>query len=217
MVRLLGVDTEDRRLEIHIGDEARRKARVFVAEAGLDKADAWAILAPAAKWQAKRWSPDSYARLARLIVERGMPVVVLWGPGEKALAETVAAAGGDGVRIAPPTNLKEMAALIEASSMLIGTDSGITHMADAVGTPSIVLYGPTDPRVWHSGVPDRHVALYADELDCLFCNLKQCETHECMENLTPERVMESIDQLCRRLRGSAEGARGPSGARGASE
>lgn len=208
MIRVLGVEAGDKRLEIQIGEPHRRKVRAFLEDRGIGGGRDLATLAPAAKWQAKRWKPAYYARLAALLTREGASVVVLWGPGERDLAERVASEAGSGVSVAPPTDLKDLAALVEASSCLIGTDSGVTHMAEAVGTPSVVLYGPTDPRVWHPEDAERHVALYLDGLDCLFCNRKTCETHECMENLTPERVVEEILKL--RARHDAAG-RMPSG------
>ncbi len=201
MVRLLGVDTKDRHLVFRMGEEHREKVRLFLQNRGIAETDEWVALTPAAKWQAKRWKPEFYGRLARLLAEEGIRVVVLWGPGERKLAEDVAEAGGDLASVAPETDLKELGALVEASSMLIGTDSGVTHLADAVDTPSVVIYGPTDPRVWHAENTERHVALRADELDCLVCNRKQCETHECMEHLTPERVMDTVTRLRARLAG----------------
>ena len=199
MVRLLGVDTEDRHLVFRIDEAHRTAVRRFLKDHGIGEADEWVTLTPSAKWQAKRWKPEFYGRLARLLTEEGIPVVVLWGPGERPLAEDIAGAGGDRVWPAPETNLKELGALVEASSMLIGTDSGVTHLADAVDTPSVVIYGPTDPRVWHAENTERHVALRAEEVDCLACNRKQCESHECMENLTPERVMKAVNGLRARL------------------
>ncbi|MCK4547388.1 MAG: glycosyltransferase family 9 protein [Candidatus Eisenbacteria sp.] len=195
MVRVLGIEVGDKRVEIQIGDLHRRAIREFLAGLGIGDEDRIVSLSPSAKWQAKQWKPESYARLARMLREAGWRVIILWGPGENLLAEQISEAAGDGVFIGPRANLKELAAMVEISSMLIGTDSGVTHVAEAVGTPSIVLYGPTDPRVWHSDDTERHVALYLDGLDCLFCNRKFCETHECMDNLTPERVMEEVQKL----------------------
>jgi ADP-heptose:LPS heptosyltransferase len=195
MVRRLGIDTEDKNLEIHVGDGPRQRVRDYLAAQGIEPDTFLVTLSPPAKWQAKQWKPEYYAQLAGMLIKEGFRVVVLWGPGEKDLADRIARDAGEGVAIGPPSDLKEVAALVEASSLLIGTDSGITHMAEATRTPSIVLYGPTDPRVWHSDDTDLHVALRLGELDCIACNRKRCETHECMENLTPERVIEVVRRL----------------------
>ena len=120
---------------------------------------------------------------------------MVWGPGERAIAERVASAGGPRAHVSFPTTVKDVVALIEASSLLIGTDSGIAHIAAAVGTPSIVLYGSSDPRVWVSEAAECQVPLYVEGLDCLFCQRKECATHVCMERLTPERVMEEVEAL----------------------
>jgi predicted lipopolysaccharide heptosyltransferase III len=201
MVRPLGIATEDRRLEMSVGERDRETARRFLRESGVGDGQEVVSLSPGAKWQAKAWPERHYVRLARGLAEAGCRVIVLWGPGEKDLAARIAASAGSGVVMGPPTDLKELAALIESSSALIGTDSGVTHIAEAVGTPSVVLYGPTDPRVWHPENQDRHVALYREDLDCRGCNRKRCETRECMDGMTPDRVVEAWAALRQRAGG----------------
>ncbi|HEX6178908.1 MAG TPA: lipopolysaccharide heptosyltransferase I [Thermoanaerobaculia bacterium] len=95
------------------------------------------VLLPGAGKPEKLWPVESF----RAIVEkyRGRTVVA-WGPGEEDLATAI---GGD---VAPPTNLRELAALLAGASLVVGADTGPLHLAAALGVPVVGLYGPTDPR-----------------------------------------------------------------------
>ncbi len=98
----------------------------------------------------KRWAPERFAAVAaQLGRAHQLPVVVTWGPGEKPLAEQIAAASEGQARIAMETaNVLELAELIRAATLFIGCDSGPLHLASAVGTPSVALFGPKDPRTY---------------------------------------------------------------------
>lgn len=93
------------------------------------------VLLPGAGRAEKQW--PHFAELARRI---GRDAVVAWGPGEEALARNV------GAELAPPTNFRELAQLLRTARLVIGGDTGPLHLAAALGTPVIGLYGPTDPR-----------------------------------------------------------------------
>jgi lipopolysaccharide heptosyltransferase I len=95
------------------------------------------VLLPGAGRPEKQWPVQSFRALAANYRGR---TVVAWGPGEEHLAEAI---GGD---IAPPTNLRELAALLSDATLVVGGDTGPLHLAAALGTPVVGLYGPTDPR-----------------------------------------------------------------------
>jgi ADP-heptose:LPS heptosyltransferase len=78
--------------------------------------------------------------MRELAQELGARALVVWGPGEQVLAQSL------GARMAPPTNLRELAFLLQNAQVVIGGDTGPLHLAAALGTKVIGLYGPTDPR-----------------------------------------------------------------------
>ena len=95
------------------------------------------------------------------------------------------------VNLAGETSLPELAHLYKNALMLITTDSGPMHLAAAVGTPVIALFGPTDPqRTGPYG--DGHVIIRID-LPCSPCLLKRCPTKKCMQDILPEQVMAAIE------------------------
>lgn len=98
----------------------------------------------------KRWPAERFGKLAAAVArDSGLPSVVTWGPGERPLAEAVVAASDGRARIALETaNILELAELIRRSRLYVGCDSGPLHLSSAVGTPSVALFGPKDPRTY---------------------------------------------------------------------
>jgi heptosyltransferase II len=103
-------------------------------------------LAPGSVGASKRW--PYYAQAARLLAERGFSVWVVGGPGEKALAAEIVAAGGSGVRDLTGTDLRNGIMAMAAAGVAISNDSGLMHIATAIGTPTMGIFGPTSPYLW---------------------------------------------------------------------
>jgi heptosyltransferase I len=95
------------------------------------------VLLPGAGKPGKQWPADRFRRVVDRFPGR---TVVAWGPGERPLAEAI---GGE---IAPDTNLRELAALLRGAALVVGGDTGPLHLAAALGTKVVGLFGPTDPR-----------------------------------------------------------------------
>lgn len=105
------------------------------------------LLNPGAAWPNKRWPAERFGEVAAFIREvRGLPSFVLWGPGEEGLAGAVVDASGGAARIAPVTRLSDLIALCRAASLMVSGDTGPLHIAAAVGTPVVAIFGPTDPH-----------------------------------------------------------------------
>lgn len=106
----------------------------------------FALINPGAAWPNKRWPPERFGEVASFLRDvRGLASIVLWGPGEESLAGSVVAASGGSARLAPPTTLADLLELSRAASLMISGDTGPLHIATAAGTPTVALFGPTDP------------------------------------------------------------------------
>jgi len=104
---------------------------------------------PGGSWESKRWSVPGFGASARELAARtGHPALVAWGPPERTDAEAIVAAAGGSAVLAPPTSLREMAALLAHPALLVVTDCLARHFAVVQGTPTIGLFGTTDPRDW---------------------------------------------------------------------
>lgn len=131
-------------------EESRARARRFLAEAGWSEGD-YIVLHPGTSefGKIKRWPVDRFHALARRLSSEGHRVLVVWGPGERGMADAIAAEGGPGVRIAMETrSILDLAELIAGARVFVGADSGPLHIASAVGVRSVALFGPKDPAVY---------------------------------------------------------------------
>ncbi|MGH7388812.1 MAG: lipopolysaccharide heptosyltransferase I [Candidatus Rokuibacteriota bacterium] len=116
---------------------------VFSAS-GLKPRNHVVVLNPGAGRADKRWPVERFRSLAaRLATEVGAQVVVVWGPGEESAARVVAGPAGGRVLLAPPTDIHQLIAVLRRTSLLVAADTGPLHLAAALGTPCVGLYGPT--------------------------------------------------------------------------
>jgi lipopolysaccharide heptosyltransferase I len=105
-----------------------------------------AVINPGAAWPNKRWPAARFGEVAAFLHEvRGMSPVVLWGPGERDLAAQVVDHSGGAATLAPPTTIGDVVELSRSASLMVSGDTGPLHLAAAVGTPVVAIFGPTDP------------------------------------------------------------------------
>ena len=124
---------------------AETRAEEILAAAGLKPRRRLVVVNPGAGRADKRWPVDGFRALAeRLTEDAGADVLVVWGPGEEAAARRIApGVGASRAVLGPPTNLYELIAILRRASVLVAGDTGPLHLAAAVGTPCVGLYGPT--------------------------------------------------------------------------
>ena len=157
--------------------------------------EAFVLLHPGAGWANKRYPPAWWGEAARRIhAAAGVPAWVAVARGEEDLAAGVeAAGGGEAVRLVPAPDLPTLAALIRGARLMLGGDSGPTHLAHALGTPVLMVMGPTDPdRSGPYGAPER--ALFR-RLPCSFCYQRLAETKACLLEIPPHRLAERAAEL----------------------
>jgi lipopolysaccharide heptosyltransferase I len=108
-------------------------------------ADDLVILNPGGGWPEKLWPAESFGALARGLHDVGLRPLVSWGPGEESLADRVVAASGGAAARCFPTTLRGFTELARRARLVVAADTGPLHLACAVGTPAVALFGPTDP------------------------------------------------------------------------
>lgn len=155
-----------------------------------------------AKGAPREWFPEHYALVAdRLVEEQGATIVITGGPSEKALVEQVAAMMTHApLPLAGGLSVTQFAAVLERCDLLICGNTGAMHTAAAVGTPTIALHGPTNPRKW-GPVGEGHVVIQS-RLPCSPClNLGWdygCKSHPCMSAISVEDVYRAAAKVLRR-------------------
>ena len=131
------------RWKLPIDDASRERMGEAIDQLGLS--GGYAVINPGATWDSKLWEMDRFSRVAQhLGNHHGLPTLVVWGGlRERAAAEQIVAESAGHALLAPPSTLLELAALIEGGRLFVSADTGPLHMAVAVGTASIGLYGAT--------------------------------------------------------------------------
>ncbi|MEV6905179.1 glycosyltransferase family 9 protein [Amycolatopsis sp. NPDC051372] len=147
--------------------EADRSALRLPAPPGPSPAPGAVVVHPGAAFAARRWPPERFARVARELAAAGHCVVVTGSAAERDLARSVAARAGlpEDAVLAGRTGLAELASLVAEAALVVCGDTGVGHLATAFGTPSVLLFGPTPPRLW--GPPPearRHVVLWTGDV-----------------------------------------------------
>lgn len=120
---------------------------VFVLQLlSVARIERYVVLSPAGGWLSKCWPPDRYAALCRRIHSAlGMRCVLNYGPGEEALVSAVKSASAEADPIAYNGSLTQLMALLRNAACIVGGDTGPLHLAVALGTPAVAIFGPTDP------------------------------------------------------------------------
>lgn len=216
VVRSVGAVPDSRRLEFHISDKDRETAANWASAQGVSwRRTAVSIHPGGRNFTAKRWRTSGFAAVAdRLVEELGAEVIIVGGTDDVPLAQSIADQVRSRVFIAAGhLSLKQTGALIERCSLFIGNDSAPQHIASAVDTPVVALFGPTDPdnfgpssslsSVVTAGLPCSPCFHWmASPLQYLYLSsVKRLECrHECMSEISPDQVMSAAHQLLDRAR-----------------
>jgi heptosyltransferase II len=148
-------------------------------------------LAPGAVGPSKRWPAAYYADLARRLTAEGMRVWIVGGPTEKDLAGEIVSADPVNVRDLTGRDLRNAILALAAADVAVSNDSGLLHVAAALGTPSIGIFGPTSPWHWAPLNPLAAVIETETSVTCRPCHKPTCRYghHRCMREIPAERVV----------------------------
>lgn len=199
----IGVAIVDRNLYFPIASEEAKVAEELLAAARIRNGPVIA-LNTGGGWYTKRWPLDRFAALAdRLVEAYDASIVLPWGPGQREEVETVRAGMKHRASIPPPTTLGQLGALLKRMSLVISNDSGPMHLAAAVGTTVLGIFGPTNPALQGPYGPG-HAVIRNESVSCLGCNLTACPIHHpCMKELPVEAVYQAAAALLNTIRTSA--------------
>ena len=197
ILNMLGIALEDPRLELWPTDEDQRyiddllnsqwlssKQRIIGINIGVSP-----------RWLSKSWPLSHIVKLCEGLGHRDMRAVITGTENDLAKAEEliIKVKNIKPINACAKTSVNQLACLIKRCAVFISADSSPLHIAAAVGTPFIALFGPTDHRR-HLG-PAKDYALIKKDLPCSPCYKSKCKTKECMDLITPEEVLEAIDRL----------------------
>jgi heptosyltransferase-1 len=194
LAEFLGASPAAFQLDIAVSGEDRIHATELLRASGVP--NDYVAIAPFTTRPQKHWFDECWAELAAgLAAARGWPAVMLGGPADRERAGTIGAlAEGRIVDLAGRTTLGQSAALIERARLLIGVDTGLTHLGIALKVPTLALFGSTRPYL-DTGRPNARV-LY-EPLDCSPCRRRPTcgGTFDCMRRHTAESVLKAVTEL----------------------
>ena len=191
-----GVPVTDRpRTQLGISTESRAIVQKLLTECGLNDRKI-ALIHPAAAFATKQWATEHFARVAEFLSARGLAPIAIAAPTERALLEKLCSEAA--VKITTlELSLPEVTALAAQSQLFVGNDSGIAHIAAAVGTPAVVIFGSSNIahwRPWNSAPAE----VVFEEMPCQPCHGYFCEKFdqpECILRVPVTRVTAAIDRI----------------------
>lgn len=202
--KIINKDYDDAKPEIYLTDDDYIKVNIFWEENNFNDDDFIVVISPYSRRAARRWLPEYFAQLANMLIEKYQAkIIIQYGPGEEDYINKIKEQIKYQVYLDPKTNLRELSALLKKSKLFIGNDNGPKHLAVAVGTPTITIYGPTDPINWEYPNPN-HIFLQDDNLNCIKCGSRICPKQQdenmlCMKNIKPEDVFNKVEILIKEI------------------
>ncbi len=171
-----------------------------IARAG--GAGRYIVINPGAAWPNKRWPADRFGELAASLASRqGLGSIITWGPTEHELAESVSRASGGAAHLAPPTTIADLAILMRDAALVISGDTGPLHIAAAMGSPVVGLYGPTWPERNGPWQPADEVISRAHV--CVCHHKRRClRGRPCIDDIAVAEVLDAAERRILRARSS---------------
>ncbi|MBN2010148.1 glycosyltransferase family 9 protein [candidate division KSB1 bacterium] len=159
-------------------------------------------ISPTGNWYTKKWPEERFAALCDLLnAKYSCHLILIWGPGEKAVVQKVKSLCKTDVLIAPPTSLFELSALINRMDLLITNDSANKHIAVSQKTPTITIYGSTKPSSWEPLDRAWHRHIQRTDIQCVPCDKTTCAFNlECLNEIHAENVLPLVEHLFGMLR-----------------
>jgi heptosyltransferase-3 len=204
IVNQFGIFSENKEVDFFINDETREKVRKLLEEKGIKRNDRIVHIHPLSRWTFKCWDDRYMAEITDWLCKEGMKVILTCAPnrGEMERAEKILSllsadtqSSGNLIKLFGKTTIKELAAVSLASDIFFGVDSAPMHIAAAVKTPVIALFGPTGESTW-GPYGEQHIVLSKD-LSCKPCRKGMCEgvaLRECMSAIKPEDVKKAVSE-----------------------
>lgn len=198
IVRAIGIDTKESAPKLYVAQKDQGHATALLAECGLAPGGRWVTINPCSRWKYKEWGYEKWGKVIdHLWQNHRLPAVLIGSPEEAGAAgEIVAGRSGRAFNLAGKTTLGELAVLLQMSCLHLGVDSAAPHIAAAVGTPTVTIFGPGNWKGW-TIADDMHRVVTPD-MDCVPCEATGCDglgESKCLDGLDAEPVIVAISEV----------------------
>lgn len=213
-----GVPVSDRPpTRLAVTNQAAASIKEKLGAEGFKENDRVALFHTAAAFETKQWAPENFARVAEALAVRGFRIAAVAAPNEAATLDALTGNSSAPIAAFTDLSLPEVTAMAARSSLFVGNDSGIAHIASAVRTPSVVIFGSSNIAHWHPWA-NPLAEVVREELPCQPCPGYSCaEFHqpECIRRVSVEKVLAATERVLASSRNfSGEQAVGESGPQG---
>lgn len=204
LLKAAGIPDDGQQTEFYLDAAAEKFASEFYEQAGVKPWEKVIGLNGAGSWATKRWPEKKLSAVCAMILEKipGSRVLVLWGPGEKEMAQAIidgATSQKGRVLLAPQTDLKQLGAVLKRLDGLVTNDGGPGHIAVALGVPSVTVFGPTNYKSWAPAGDPLHSVVFS-KVACAPCDKMECPEKGiiCMESVSETEVFAALQDLLNR-------------------
>jgi len=196
-----GIPVNDRpRSELAIGESAIRTLNAKFVSAGLDPPDDLgpiALLHPTAAFKTKEWGLDKFARTAEFLRTRGFATIAVGSANQRDVLAGLQSAAKVPIHILSDLTIPELVALASKARLFVGNDSGVAHIAAAVGTPSVIVFGSSNRDHWGPWT-DAPSEMVFEPFSCQPCAGRTClafDEPRCILTLPEEKVFAAIERV----------------------
>jgi 3-deoxy-D-manno-octulosonic-acid transferase/heptosyltransferase-1 len=195
LLNAVGIPTNEVEYKLPMSDHDRKKIDELMKQHGINDEKSLIAINPVAKWETKLWPKKQFAELADMLIgQYDMKIVFTGGIKDYSIIQAITSSmKGRAINFAGKTTLTELAALYEKAALVVSTDTGPMHLAAAVGTPVVALFGPTAP--WRTGPYGTGHQLIKAELECSPCFKRRCETTDCMYQISVDQVLNGVQKV----------------------
>ncbi|SHK55766.1 heptosyltransferase-1 [Selenomonas ruminantium] len=196
VARALGCPVNEVRFTLDVPDREANLAHQIFAQAGANMDNPYVVLAVGANWPNKRWPTEYFAALADFLYDRQL-IPVLVGGGmvdEQRAAEICSHSEVPPLNLVGRTNFKQLAYILQNTRLTVGGDTGPVHLSAGLGTPTIMLMGPTDANR-NGPYGQLHHAIEVDR-PCRYCWQRACPKQlDCLAAITTEQVLKKVEEI----------------------
>ncbi len=197
MLKMMGIEAKPERMELPVPDEAKKEIETYLIKNGIAHKK-YVLIFPTSRKKIKQWSIEGYAETARRIKkEMGLTPLIVQDLEQKEFADKIAHASGADIKVTPLFMVKALAELSKHAAFAVGCDTGPLHLAAAMGTPVVGIYGPTDPEIFGPYWEPNRVVQHKPDCNrkCWKRRNREDARCECLEALGPDKVFDACLEL----------------------
>ncbi len=207
VIESFGVPVRDGSVGLKVDQGMRQDIARLLQACGIGRDDPLCVVHVAGNWQAKRWPAGCFAELiGRVNAETPLKVVIPSAPADRDLVDDVVRrAGSNPVVLAGKTSLEQLIALMDRARVVVSSDSGPLHIASAVGTPVVAIFGPTRPE--ETGPRGQgETRVLQEDVGCNRepCYDLECRKFSCISAVSVNKVLDAVKEFCQKNNGDAD-------------